>query len=133
MLRLKEGHGKILQNAVDTYEKKLVENRLKIEKLSNENSRLKSDKKLITQGFEKKIELLEKEKTAITNDKLKSLREFDSFSQLKKIDPRAFQRLEIDVVDVVNQHKMPVKLKEKQKPKNIIESSSALRMSVEQH
>ena len=105
MLRLKEGHGKILQNAVDTYEKKLVENRLKIEKLSNENSRLKSDKKLITQGFEKKIELLEKEKTAITNDKLKSLREFDSFSQLKKIDPRAFQRLEIDVVDVVNQHK----------------------------
>ena len=31
MLRLKEGHGKILQNAVDTYEKKLVENRLKIE------------------------------------------------------------------------------------------------------
>ena len=105
MLRLNEGHGKILQNAVDTYEKKLVENRLKIEKLSNENSRLKSDKKLITQGFEKKIELLEKEKTAITNDKLKSLREFDSFSQLKKIDPRAFQRLEIDVVDVVNQHK----------------------------
>ena len=105
MLRLKEGHGKILQNAVDTYEKKLVENRLKIEKLSNENSRLKSDKKLITQGFEKKIELLEKEKTAITNDKLKSLREFDSFSQLKKIDPRAFQRLEIDVVNVVNQHK----------------------------
>ena len=105
MLRLKEGHGKILQNAVDTYEKKLVENRLKIEKLSNENSRLKSDKKLITQGFEKKIELLEKEKTEITNDKLKSLREFDSFSQLKKIDPRAFQRLEIDVVDVVNQHK----------------------------
>ena len=105
ILRLKEGHGKILQNAVDTYEKKLVENRLKIEKLSNENSRLKSDKKLITQGFEKKIELLEKEKTAITNDKLKSLREFDSFSQLKKIDPRAFQRLEIDVVDVVNQHK----------------------------
>ena len=105
MLRLKEGHGKILQNAVDTYEKKLVENRLKIEKLSNENSRLKFDKKLITQGFEKKIELLEKEKTAITNDKLKSLREFDSFSQLKKIDPRAFQRLEIDVVDVVNQHK----------------------------
>ena len=105
MLRLKEGHGKILQNAVDTYEKKLVENRLKIEKLSNENSRLKSDKKLITQGFEQKIELLEKEKTAITNDKLKSLREFDSFSQLKKIDPRAFQRLEIDVVDVVNQHK----------------------------
>ena len=105
MLRLKEGHGKILQNAVDTYEKKLLENRLKIEKLSNENSRLKSDKKLITQGFEKKIELLEKEKTAITNDKLKSLREFDSFSQLKKIDPHAFQRLEIDVVNAVNQYK----------------------------
>jgi hypothetical protein len=105
MLRLKEGHGKILQNAVDTYEKKLVENRLKIEKLSNENSRLKSDKKLITQGFEKKIELLEKEKTEITNDKLMSLKEFDSFSQLKKIDPRTFQRLEMDVVNVINQHK----------------------------
>ena len=84
MLRLKEGHGKILQNAVDTYEKKLVENRLKIEKLSNENSRLKSDKKLITQGFEKNRTFRER-KTAITNDKLKSLREFDSFSQLKKL------------------------------------------------
>ena len=105
MLRLKEGHGKILQTAVDSYEKKLLDSRFKIEKLSNENQRLKSDKKLITEGFEKKIELLEKEKTEITNDKLKSLREFDSFSQLKKIDPHAFQRLEIDVVNAVNQHK----------------------------
>ena len=105
MLRLKEGHGKILQTAVDSYEKKLLDSRFKIEKLSNENQRLKSDKKLITEGFEKKIELLEKEKTEITNDKLKSLREFDSFSQLKKIDPPAFQRLEMDVVNVINQHK----------------------------
>ena len=105
MLRLKEEHHEKLKETVNSYEKKLVENGLKIEKLSNENQRLKSDKKLITQGFEKKIELLEKEKTAIANDKLMGLREFDSFSQLKKIDPRAFQRLEIDVVDVVNQHK----------------------------
>ena len=105
MLRLKEGHGKILQTAVDIYESKLLDSRLKIEKLSNENQRLKSDKKLITEGFEKKIELLEKEKTEVTNDKLKSLREFDSFSQLKKIDPPAFQRLEMDVVNVINQHK----------------------------
>jgi len=105
MLRLKEGHGKILQTAVDSYEKKLLDSRFKIEKLSNENQRLKSDKKLITEGFEKKIELLEKEKNEIANDKLMSLREFDSFSQLKKIDPRTFQRLEMDVVNAVNQHK----------------------------
>ena len=105
MLRLKEEHYEELKETVNSYEKKLVENRLKIEKLSNENSRLKSDKKLITKGFEKKIELLEKEKLEVINDKLMSLREFDSFSELKKIDPRAFQRLEIDVVNVVNQHK----------------------------
>ena len=105
VLRLKEKHHEELKEKVNSYEKKLLDSRLKIEKLSNENQRLKSDKKLITEGFEKKIELLEKEKTEITNDKLKSLREFDSFSQLKKIDPHAFQRLEIDVVNAVNQHK----------------------------
>lgn len=105
MLRLKEKHHEELKEKVNSYEKKLLDSRLKIEKLSNENQRLKSDKKLITEGFEKKIELLEKEKTEITNDKLKSLREFDSFSQLKKIDQRAFQRLEMDVVNVINQHK----------------------------
>lgn len=105
MLRLKEKHHEELKEKVNSYEKKLLDSRLKIEKLSNENQRLKSDKKLITEGFEKKIELLEKEKTEITNDKLKSLREFDSFSQLKKIDPRTFQRLEMDVVNAVNQHK----------------------------
>ncbi len=105
VLRLKEKHHEELKEKVNSYEKKLLDSRLKIEKLSNENQRLKSDKKLITEGFEKKIELLEKEKTEITNDKLKSLREFDSFSQLKKIDPPAFQRLEMDVVNVINQHK----------------------------
>ena len=105
MLRLKEKHHEELKEKVNSYEKKLLDSRLKIEKLSNENQRLKADKKLITKDFEKKIELLEKEKTEITNDKLKSLREFDSFSQLKKIDPRAFQRLEMDVVNVINQHK----------------------------
>ena len=105
MLRLKKEHHNELKEKVNSYEKKLLDSRLKIEKLSNENQRLKSDKKLITEGFEKKIELLEKEKTEIINDKLMSLREFDSFSQLKKIDPRTFQRLEIDVVNVVNQHK----------------------------
>lgn len=105
VLRLKDKHHNELKEKVNSYEKKLLDSRLKIEKLSNENQRLKSDKKLITEGFEKKIELLEKEKKEIANDKLMSLREFDSFSQLKKIDPRTFQRLEIDVVNVVNQHK----------------------------
>ena len=105
LLSLHKDHRERLQKTVDIYESKLLDSRLRIEKLSNENERLKADKKLIREGFEKKIELLEKEKTAITNDKLKSLREFDSFSQLKKIDPHAFQRLEIDVVNAVNQHK----------------------------
>jgi hypothetical protein len=105
VLRLKDKHHNELKEKVNSYEKKLLDSRLKIEKLSNENQRLKSDKKLITEGFEKKIELLEKEKNEIANDKLMSLREFDSFSQLKKIDPRTFQRLEMDVVNVVNQHK----------------------------
>ena len=62
MLRLKEKHHEELKEKVNSYEKKLLDSRLKIEKLSNENQRLKSDKKLITEGFEKKIELLEKEK-----------------------------------------------------------------------
>ena len=105
LLSLQEDHRERLQKTVDIYESKLLDSRLRIEKLSNENERLKADKKLIREGFEKKIELLEKEKTEITNDKLKSLREFDSFSQLKKIDQRAFQRLEMDVVNVINQHK----------------------------
>ena len=105
VLRLKEKHHEELKEKVNSYEKKLLDSRLKIEKLSNENQRLKADKKLITKDFEKKIELLEKEKAEVTNDKLKSLREFDSFSQLKKIDQRAFQRLEMDVVNVINQHK----------------------------
>lgn len=105
LLSLQEDHRERLQKTVDIYESKLLDSRLRIEKLSNENERLKADKKLIREGFEKKIELLEKEKTEITNDKLKSLREFDSFSQLKKIDPHAFQRLEMDVVNAVNQHK----------------------------
>lgn len=105
VLRLKEKHHEELKEKVNSYEKKLLDSRLKIEKLSNENQRLKADKKLITKDFEKKIELLEKEKNEIANDKLMSLREFDSFSQLKKIDPRTFQRLEMDVVNAVNQHK----------------------------
>ena len=105
VLELKVEHQKQLKATVTSYETKLVESRLNAEKLINENQRLKSDNKLIRQDFEKKIELLEKEKTEITNDKLKSLREFDSFSQLKKIDPPAFQRLEMDVVNVINQHK----------------------------
>ena len=105
LLSLQEDHRERLQKTVDIYESKLLDSRLRIEKLSNENERLKSDKKLITKDFEKKIELLEKEKAEVTNDKLKSLREFDSFSQLKKIDQRAFQRLEMDVVNVINQHK----------------------------
>jgi hypothetical protein len=87
LLSLQEDHRERLQKTVDIYESKLLDSRLRIEKLSNENERLKSDKKLITKDFEKKIELLEKEKNEIANDKLMSLREFDSFSQLKKIDP----------------------------------------------
>jgi hypothetical protein len=105
LLSLQEDHRERLQKTVDIYESKLLDSRLRIEKLSNENQRLKADKKLITKDFEKKIELLEKEKNEIANDKLMSLREFDSFSQLKKIDPRTFQRLEMDVVNAVNQHK----------------------------
>ena len=65
MLRLKEEHHNELKKTVNSYEKKLVESGLKLEKLSNENQRLKADKKLITKDFEKKIELLEKEKNEI--------------------------------------------------------------------
>lgn len=105
VLELKVEHQKQLKATVTSYETKLVESRLNAEKLINENQRLKSDNKLIRQDFEKKIELLEKEKTEITNDKLKSLREFESFSEFKKVDPHAFQRLEIDVINAVDQRK----------------------------
>lgn len=141
ILRLKEGHRKILQNAVDSYEKKLVENRLKIEKLSNENSRLKSDKKLITQGFEKKIELLEKEKTAITNDKLTGLREFDSFSELKKVDFQAYQQLKEKAFDVVHEHKLTkeaersaqLERQHRERERLEMEHRAALQKKVDQH
>lgn len=33
------------------------------------------------------------------------LKEFESFSEFKKVDPHAFHRLELDVLDVLNQHK----------------------------
>ena len=105
LLSLKEEHYKELKETVNSYEKKLVENRLKIEKLSNENSRLKSDKNLITKGFEKKIELLEEEKKEISTDKLISLREFDSFSELKKVDSQAYQHLKAKAFDVVHERK----------------------------
>ena len=141
ILRLKEGHRKILQNAVDSYEKKLVENRLKIEKLSNENNRLKSDKKLITQGFEKKIELLEKEKTAITNDKLTGLREFDSFSELKKVDFQAYQQLKEKAFDVVHEHKLTkeaersaqLERQHRERERLEMEHRAALQKKVDQH
>jgi hypothetical protein len=104
-LELKVEHQKQLQAVVTSYETKLVENRLKIEKLSNENQRLKGDKKLIREDFEKKIELLDKQKTEIANDKLMSLREFDSFSELKKVDPQAYQHLKAKAFDVVHERK----------------------------
>jgi hypothetical protein len=105
MLRLKEEHHDELKKTVNRYEKKLVESGLKLEKLSNENQRLKADKTLITKDFEKKIKLLEKEKEEIANDKLMSLREFDSFSQLKKVDFHAYQNLNAKALNVVNEHK----------------------------
>ena len=61
VLELKLEHQKQLKAAVTSYETKLVESGLRAEKLINENQRLKSDKKLITEDFEKKIELLESE------------------------------------------------------------------------
>lgn len=105
ILRLKNKQHENLKETVNSYEKKLVENGLKLEKLSNENQRLKSDKKLIREGFEKKIELLEKEKLEAINDKLMSLREFDSFSELKKIDSQAYQHLKAKAFDVVHERK----------------------------
>lgn len=105
LLSLKEEHYKELKETVNSYEKKLVENRLKIENLTNENQRLKADKKLITKGFEKKIELLEEEKKEIASDKLISLREFDSFSELKKVDSQAYQHLKTKAFDVVHERK----------------------------
>ncbi len=105
LLSLQEDHRERLQKTVDIYESKLLDSRLRIEKLSNENERLKADKKLIREGFEKKIELLEKEKTEITNDKLMSLKEFDSFSQLKKVDFQAYQHLKEKAFDVVHERK----------------------------
>ena len=105
ILRLKKEQYENLKETVNSYEKKLVENGLKLEKLSNENQRLKSDKKLIREGFEKKIELLEKEKLEVINDKLMSLREFDSFSELKKVDFQAYRHLKEKAFDVVHERK----------------------------
>lgn len=109
VLRLKEKHHEELKEKVNSYEKKLLDSRLKIEKLSNENQRLKADKKLITKDFEKKIELLESEnerdKAKLIHNNSMRLKEFESFSEFKKVDPHAFQRLEMDVVNAVNQHK----------------------------
>ena len=70
---------------------------------------MKSDKKLITEDFEKKIELLEseneREKAEIIHNNSMRLKEFESFSEFKKVDPHAFQRLEIDVINAVDQRK----------------------------
>ena len=69
---------------VDIYESKLLDSRLRIEKLSNENERLKSDKKLITKDFEKKIELLESENEREKAKIIHNLNKFESFSEFKK-------------------------------------------------
>ena len=105
VLELKLEHQKQLKATVTSYETKLVENVLRAEKLINENQRLKSDKKLITEDFEKKIELLESEKDEVIHNNSMRLKEFESFSEFKKVDPHAFHRLELDVLDVLNQHK----------------------------
>ena len=105
LLSLQEDHRERLQKTVDIYESKLLDSRLRIEKLSNENERLKSDKKLITKDFEKKIELLESENEREKAKIIHNLNKFESFSEFKKIDPHAFHRLELDVLDVLNQHK----------------------------
>ena len=141
MLRLKKANDKILQIAIDSYEKKLLDSRLKIEKLSNENQRLKSDKKLITEGFEKKIELLEKEKKEITNDKLMSLREFDSFSELKKVDFQAYRHLKEKAFDVVHEHKLTkeaersaqLERQHRERERLEMEHRAALQKKVDQH
>ena len=109
VLELKVEHQKQLKATVTSYETKLVESRLNAEKLINENQRLKSDNKLIRQDFEKKIELLESEnerdKAKLIHNNSMRLKEFESFSEFKKVDPHAFHRLELDVLDVLNQHK----------------------------
>jgi hypothetical protein len=134
ILRLKEEQYDKLKETVNSYEKKLVESRLKLEKLSNENERLKADKKLITKGFEKKIEFLE-------NDKLMGLREFESFSELKKIDPEVYQHLKTKAFDVVNERKLAQEAesqaqaerhyREQQKLEN--ERKEAIRQKVDSH
>ena len=141
MLRLKEEHHEELKETVNSYEKKLVESGLKLEKLSNENERLKADKKLITKGFEKKIELLEKEKKEITNDKLMSLREFDSFSELKKVDFQAYLHLKEKAFDVVHEHKLTKETersaqleRQHREPERLeMEHRAALQKKVDQH
>ena len=109
VLELKVEHQKQLKATVTSYETKLVESRLNAEKLINENQRLKSDNKLIRQDFEKKIELLESEnerdKAKLIHNNSMRLKEFESFSEFKKVDPHAFQRLEIDVINAVDQRK----------------------------
>ena len=140
-LELKVEHQKQLQAVVTSYETKLVESRLKLEKLSNENERLKADKKLITKGFEKKIEFLEKEKTAINNDKLMSLREFDSFSELKKVDFQAYQQLKAKSFDVVHEHKLTketersaqLERQHRERERLEMEHRAALQKKVDQH
>ena len=141
MLRLKEEHHEKLKETVNSYEKKLVESGLKLEKLSNENERLKADKKLITKGFEKKIEFLEKEKTAINNDKLMSLREFDSFSELKKVDFQAYLHLKEKAFDVVHEHKLTketersaqLERQHRERERLEMEHRAALQKKVDQH
>ena len=90
LLSLHKDHRERLQKTVDIYESKLLDSRLRIEKLSNENERLKSDKKLITKDFEKKkIELLESEnerdKAKLIHNNSMRLKEFESFQSLKKL------------------------------------------------
>jgi len=141
LLSLQEDHQECLQKTVDIYESKLLDSRLRIEKLSNENERLKADKKLIREGFEKKIELLEKEKTAINNDKLMSLREFDSFSELKKVDFQAYQQLKAKSFDVVHEHKLTketersaqLERQHRERERLEMEHRAALQKKVDQH
>lgn len=141
LLSLKKEHYKELKETVNSYEKKLVENRLKIENLTNENQRLKADKKLITKGFEKKIELLEKEKLEVINDKLMNLREFDSFSELKKVDFQAYQQLKEKAFDVVHEHKLTkeaersaqLERQHRERERLEMEHRAALQKKVDQH
>ena len=141
ILRLKNKQHENLKETVNSYEKKLVENGLKLEKLSNENQRLKSDKKLIREGFEKKIELLEKEKLEVINDKLMSLREFDGFSELKKVDFQAYRHLKEKAFDVVHEHKLTkeaersaqLERQHRERERLEMEHREALQKKVDQH